>query len=1342
MKKIALLLITIVMASSALLAENLKLSNEYFSTSVKFSDDCITGVDFNFRGDEVTVSDGQDPVFEIAVNGKVYTSRDKVWRYCGETAVTLTNNGTIHTYKFKGKGPLSGLTVLWDREIFPDAAFVRERLRLKSAKGKDLALTDVEGRNHLIFPAYTFQAGHPVQAKELRLARFESKRELTSNHMYHPDSVVFQAGATPAEVKGPFLITTCGDMTLVTSYEHASQDCAEEAVKGIKVKLGNNDGSQGVEGVLESLTDDDLWFIGTGISCAGEVLHIDNHIRHGGYLDGELIPSDGYYETVWSTISLLDSSKNPYEDIGEYLYSRITDNKAARESDFYYNTWGMQRDMPSKELYTIMTEDRLLKEIDLAAELGVQTFVLDDGWHETFGHWVANPERLPNGFAPLLERMRSYGIRPGIWLSAYGAGKETARTLEHPEWLVRDNEDNPIKGQWSNPVYDIVGPFYDALLKDLKDLTDEGFRFFKWDALNTANSTLSGLYHGDERYSPRERMDRYNYLFPIYVTRLMRELREYCPDVVVEIDLTEAQRALMGLITLQEGKLFFINNGASGYKDYTPYRSRSVRSVINEYADIIPQEIFTYAAYPHGSTIYNATTMIQAGHGFWGNLEKTTPEGRVAARFLVDNAKRVLAQVEGRLVERTGRMDESPEIYLQRNPDTGYALLTAFAHEPYTFDYMIPLAGENVLGVINHPYSADAEGVSLHLDFDEPDDCASAFVIGNDGSGVRVLSATGALSELELKDAALHVKAIEDATVAVLIPGKEVMTVDLKAGESRDFAIEATKSGDVARAPKDVYLDLMQIAVEAYTPQHVREYIADVDEDGIKEHGFARLTSNIGILIAHGRKMDYLDKFIRMMDLCAREIPTARVRNSSKGEIGNDFAVKELMLCLMEVEKAGVVPQEKIDGWKDTFRGMKAEDIYSSQPPVGDKTARNWSVFGAASECARLWAGVGGDRAYADKYLLDQSRFFDENGMYKDPHQPMVYDAVTRLQYMAALSFGYDGPAKAVIEENLLKSAMPTLAMQSVTGELPYGGRSNEFLHNETFLAAVCEYYAVWMKERGDMEAAARFKAAAARAVQSLEYWTSQKPLRHIKNRFPTETGYGCEKYAHFNKYMVTMGSWAYMAYRFADDSIVPAAGEEKPSFYVTSDPFHRIMMNGWGYTVQFDVDAQTDYDSSGVGRIQKAGAPPVIALSAPCPAVPNPSFKLDVKNEGPLAIAPDWEKYELVSAEAGKTVLTDGNAVWTCRIGRKGVRMTLKGEGEQMLTIPALVFDGEKSPQVECSDDCLEISFNGWKCTWKTNGRISDTGKIYGSRNGHLRRYEARSNGCLKVSVSIEKDK
>ena len=74
--------------------------------------------------------------------------------------------------------------------------------------------------------------------------------------------------------------------------------------------------------------------------------------------------------------------------------------------------------------------------------------------------------------------------------------------------------------------------------------------------------------------------------------------------------------------------------------------------------------------------------------------------------------------------------------------------------------------------------------------------------------------------------------------------------------------------------------------------------------------------------------------------------------------------------------------------------------------------------------------------------------------MYRDPNEPMLYDFVTRLQLAVSLYYGYDGESRESLEQMLLKSADITLDMQSVTGEIPFGGRSNQFLFNEAAFAA------------------------------------------------------------------------------------------------------------------------------------------------------------------------------------------------------------------------------------------------------------------------------------------------
>lgn len=573
-------------------------------------------------------------------------------------------------------------------------------------------------------------------------------------------------------------------------------------------------------------------------------------------------------------------------------------------------------------------------------------------------------------------------------------------------------------------------------------------------------------------------------------------------------------------------------------------------------------------------------------------------------------------------------------------------------------------------------------------------------------------------------------------------------------------AVTRESSADDAYIAKSRYLDLMEKAVGAYTPEQIAKYVDETEKKWISEHGFARLTSNLGILVAHGRLPDKKDLFRRMMDICCEQIPKAKSRHGYV--TGNDFAVKEIVLCLDEVSRAGVFPKEQVDAWRAGIASIVPATTYSCQPKSGSKTARNWCVFGAASEQARAWGGLGGDTNYVERYVSDQLRFFDQNAMYKDPNQPMVYDFVTRLQFATALDLGYDGPSRAALEALMLKSADITLAMQSATGEIPFGGRSNQFLHNETFYAALCEWYAAWFNRRGDVARARRFRLAARRAVDSLDYWLSRPSVRHVKNRYPLATRYGCEDYGYFNKYMVTMGSWAYLAFRFADES-VPAptketlAAADAASVFAMSPAFHRTFLNAGGYTAEFDLAADTHYDASGLGRLQYRGAPPMLCLSVPFAR--KPSYKIDITNATSLAILPgcrvdgEWRyayspKYrqkELSAADGRARAVFSVSSTnmpplrWEFVLSSAtGMWMSLTGADELTFTLPVFAFDGEREDTISADKKVIRVSFDGWTCRYTTSGEFVDTGLVYANRNGHYRRFEARGKKRLNVRIVI----
>jgi len=544
----------------------------------------------------------------------------------------------------------------------------------------------------------------------------------------------------------------------------------------------------------------------------------------------------------------------------------------------------------------------------------------------------------------------------------------------------------------------------------------------------------------------------------------------------------------------------------------------------------------------------------------------------------------------------------------------------------------------------------------------------------------------------------------------------------------------------------------MEKTLSAYSEQHVLQYFHDVKTHGLKEHGFPRLTANIGILIANGRRCDLYDTFIKMMDFCCEAM--------LKVKAANDFSVKELVFCIMELEKADAVPKKKLEHWKQLLRAIVPQNCYTTYAVTPDEDLNNWACFTAVSEFMRCYIGIADTYDFIDIQIATQLRLLDENGMYKDPPgEPMVYDLVTRGLFAVLLHFGYSGKYKAEIEACLRKSGMLTLKMQSVSGEIPYGGRSNQFPHNEAHLAILMEFEANRYYREGDLVLASAFKRAAQRALNSITGWLSKTPIRHVKNRYPTETGYGCEKYAYFDKYMITVASFLYVANLICNDEI-PVSSADLDTCYTleTSRSFHKLFLRAGDYFAEFDMQADPNYDASGLGRLHCKGAPPVICLSTPCTR--SPHYKLGISDPASLSLCPgffvDGEACYAVDTSSTYTLLEHSSngkeaiAAFSVDIcGKKtvsatyalsetGMAVTLTGEGTLLHQIPVFCFDGENESSIQCEGNVLEICFAGWICRYVASCAITDTGKQAFNRNGLYRVFQAEGQNKVELHIDI----
>lgn len=132
---------------------------------------------------------------------------------------------------------------------------------------------------------------------------------------------------------------------------------------------------------------------------------------------------------------------------------------------------------------------RLQALAEAAAELGVERFVMDDGWfrgrhHDRagLGDWEPCPQRHPEGLAPLAVQVQRLGMRLGLWVEPEGVSPGSALLERNPHWCQRVDGRSPLLGrhQWvldfgREDVQDWAVDWLDGLLRDAP------IDFLKWD---------------------------------------------------------------------------------------------------------------------------------------------------------------------------------------------------------------------------------------------------------------------------------------------------------------------------------------------------------------------------------------------------------------------------------------------------------------------------------------------------------------------------------------------------------------------------------------------------------------------------------------------------------------------------------------------------------------------------------------------------------------------------------------------------------------------------------------------------------------------------------------------
>jgi len=133
--------------------------------------------------------------------------------------------------------------------------------------------------------------------------------------------------------------------------------------------------------------------------------------------------------------------------------------------------------------------EKLSQLADVAATIGVERFVLDDGWFGArrndllgLGDWVVSQDVWPEGLGPLIQKVQSCGMEFGLWFEGEMLNADSDVYRAHPDWILKVGDRVPPEGRHQH-VLDITNPAAYKHLFDQVDqvLSENDIAYIKWD---------------------------------------------------------------------------------------------------------------------------------------------------------------------------------------------------------------------------------------------------------------------------------------------------------------------------------------------------------------------------------------------------------------------------------------------------------------------------------------------------------------------------------------------------------------------------------------------------------------------------------------------------------------------------------------------------------------------------------------------------------------------------------------------------------------------------------------------------------------------------------------------
>jgi alpha-galactosidase len=349
---------------------------------------------------------------------------------------------------------------------------------------------------------------------------------------------------------------------------------------------------------------------------------------------------------------------------------------APRPRPVIYNSWEATEFSVSEAGQIALAEK--------AAALGIDRFVMDDGWfgqrkddHAGLGDWYVNKEKFPNGLKPLVDRVHRLGMSFGLWVEPEMVNPDSDLYRAHPDWVLHfagrpetEQRNQLVLNLARKDVRDYVLGFLDKLL------TENDIAFLKWDY--NRNWSEPGW---DQLPAAEQKQVYVEFTQNLY--GILAELRKRHPNVEIESCSGGGGRVDLGILRYVD---------EVWPSDNTDPFDRLTQQDGFSYA-YTPQIMMAWVTdSPHWlnkrttSLSYRMLSSMQGSLGIGANIANWTPEEAALAKRLIAAYHQVQPTiVQGELYRLISPRDGSEFSATQTvRPDKSQSVVFAFIHSTQT----------------------------------------------------------------------------------------------------------------------------------------------------------------------------------------------------------------------------------------------------------------------------------------------------------------------------------------------------------------------------------------------------------------------------------------------------------------------------------------------------------------------------------------------------------------------------------------------------------------------------------------------------------------------------------